>query len=154
MVQRCSDEGLLELAEVLLKEGEADPNGTTDTAAIPPTLMAANRGHGTVLELLFESGADFTLCAGDSRETVLHCLLKHGSGGGGDRGRYERALDLVLSKEEMLPQIAKIVNKRDALKNTALHYATQMWSQVHTYVLYSIAVLPIQLCHHVHGTLK
>ena len=63
-----------------------------------------------------------------SRETVLHCLLKHGSGGG-DKGRYEHALDLVLGKEELQPKIAKIVNKRDALKNTALHYATQMWSQ-------------------------
>ena len=71
MLQRCSDEGLLELAEVLLKDGEADPNGTTDTAAITPALMAANRGHGAVLELLFESGADFTLCTGDSREGIF-----------------------------------------------------------------------------------
>ena len=68
MLQRCSDEGLFELAEVLLKEGEVDPNGTTDSAAIPPALMAANRGHGAVLELLFEHGADFTLCTGDSRD--------------------------------------------------------------------------------------
>ena len=65
----------------------------------------------------------------DLRETVLHCLLKHGSGGR-DRGRYERALDLALGKDELQPQIVQIVNKRDALKNTALHYATQMWSQV------------------------
>ena len=67
---------------------------------------------------------------------MLHCLLKHGSGGG-DRGRYEDALDLVLGKEDsritdldkLRGQIGKIINRRDALKNTALHYATQMWSQ-------------------------
>lgn len=70
LLQRCSDEGLLELAEVLLKEGEVEPNGTTDTAAIPPALLAANRGHGDILELLFESGADFTLCTIDSRDTI------------------------------------------------------------------------------------
>ena len=68
MLQRCSHEGLLELAEVLLKEGEVDPDGTTDSAAIPPVLMAANRGHGALLELLFEYQADFTLCTGDSRD--------------------------------------------------------------------------------------
>ena len=66
---------------------------------------------------------------------MLHCLLKHGSGG--DKGRYEDALDIVLGLEDsritdlerLRAQIGKIVNWRDALKNTALHYATQMWSQ-------------------------
>ena len=130
LLQRCSNDGLLELAEVLLKEGEVDPNGTTDSAAIPPVLMAANGGHRSVLELLSESGADFTLCTGDSKETVLHCLLKHGKKRhAADRGRYEAALDLVLAKEELRAQVARVVNRRDALKNTALHYATQMWSQ-------------------------
>ena len=130
LLQRCSNDGLVELAEVLLKEGEVDPNGTTDSAAIPPVLMAANGGHRPVLELLAECGADFTLCTGDSKETVLHCLLKHGrKRRAADRGRYEDALDLLLGKEELRAQVARVVNRRDALKNTALHYATQMWSQ-------------------------
>ena len=35
----------------------------------------------------------------------------------------------MLGKEELRAQVARVVNRRDALKNTALHYATQMWSQ-------------------------
>ena len=34
-----------------------------------------------------------------------------------------------MSNEAVRPQILKIINKRDHLENTALHYATQMWPQ-------------------------
>ena len=36
---------------------------------------------------------------------------------------------MILSNEAVRPQILKIINKRDHLENTALHYATQMWPQ-------------------------
>jgi transient receptor potential cation channel subfamily A protein 1 len=126
LFQKSCDAGLADLAEVLLNEGEVDPNGVTDTAKIAPVLMAANRGHGKILELLFHFKADFTVSTGGSRETVLHCMLKHGRD---HRARYKEALEFVLTKEELTTDIQKIVNRRDELQNTALHYATQMWSQ-------------------------
>ena len=40
-----------------------------------------------------------------------------------------RSLEFILSDDGIQPQIVKIINKRDILENTALHYATQMWPQ-------------------------
>ncbi len=126
LLQKSCDAGLSHIVEALLKDGDVDPNGTTEGASIAPVLMAANKGYGKVLELLARYRADFTAVHGDTKETVLHCLLKHGKE---DRARYEEALEIVLTQSELSSDVAKIINRRDKAKNTALHYATQMWSQ-------------------------
>jgi hypothetical protein len=45
--------------------------------------------------------------------------------------RYEASLTFLLSTSDsgLASQVEKIINKKDLLGNTALHYATQKWSQ-------------------------
>jgi hypothetical protein len=45
--------------------------------------------------------------------------------------RYEASLTFLLSTSDsgLANQVDKIINKKDLLGNTALHYATQKWSQ-------------------------
>ena len=128
LLQKSAEAGLALITEALLKDGSADPNGITDQAPLAPLLLAANKGHLRILELLHEHKADFTrTCLNkDSLENVLHCLLKNGQE---DNPGYGECIEFVLNNEELSQDISKIVNKRDAIKNTPLHYATQMWPQ-------------------------
>ena len=125
-LQFCCHEGLFDLAEVLLKDGNVDPNRTTNETPIPPLHLAAQKGFGKVIQLLDEYHADFATIAGISNESVLHCLLKNGSRKGPN---YIEALEYILSCLDIRADIKKIVNKRDAQNNTPLHYATQKWPQ-------------------------
>jgi hypothetical protein len=45
--------------------------------------------------------------------------------------RYEASLTFLLSAADsgLASQVDRIINKKDLLGNTALHYATQKWSQ-------------------------
>ena len=126
MLQKCCDEGLHEFAEILLKDGSVNPDGITDTEEIVPVLKAAYNGHEKVIKLLQEYKADFRAISPESKESVLHCILKHGTAK--DEGFLE-CLSFVLGCEDIEDDIRRIVNKRDANNNTALHYATQMWPQ-------------------------
>ena len=125
-LQFCSHEGIDVLVEVLLKDGNVNPDGVTNETPIPPLHLAAQRGHPKVVQLLEEYKADFKTISGESHESVLHCLLKNGSG---KSPNYLEALQFVLDCEDIRKDIRKIVNKRDAQNNTALHYATQKWPQ-------------------------
>ena len=65
-----------------------------------------------------------------TNETVLHLVLKMQSDAG-TREDYQHCLDLLLDPgdPECLRQMKKLVNKKDDRGNTALHYASQKWSE-------------------------
>merc|ERR1712123_318310 len=117
------DKGLHEHVEVMLRKG-ASPN-------IPskPVLEAAFYGHHQVLMVLKNYNANFDVLSG-TKETVLHLVLKMQSDFG-TQDNYNKSLDVLLdeSNSQVFGQIKAMVNKKDDRSNTALHYATQKWSQ-------------------------
>eukprot|EP00095_Tigriopus_kingsejongensis_P004014 snap_masked-scaffold5_size1054832-processed-gene-0.1 protein:Tk04014 transcript:snap_masked-scaffold5_size1054832-processed-gene-0.1-mRNA-1 annotation:"transient receptor potential cation channel protein painless" len=127
LLQKACDLGLVSyVAEILNEEYEVNPDGVTEARAIPPILLAANRGHIGCIKELVQSKVSLDLTNVRTDETILHCLLK-----GGRRNDEHFVQDLldILGNEAIRSQIQKIINQRDLLENTALHYATQMWPQ-------------------------
>ena len=120
LLEQCCRAGLADFVQVLLRRG-ADPD------SFPAVLEAAERGDLAMLRLLRKHGADFTVTRRESRETVLHCLLK--SGAQEAEVSYMRCVDFLLNNqdEEFRVQIQSIINKRDINHQTALHYATEKW---------------------------
>lgn len=115
--------GFHDHVEVLLRKG-ANPNIESK-----PVLEAAFYGHDRVLQVLKNYSTKFDVM-NDSKETVLHIVLKRQS----DfslKENYERSLDVLLDKTntQIYEDMKAIVNKKDDRGNTALHYATQKWSQ-------------------------
>merc|ERR1719228_2580000 len=44
--------------------------------------------------------------------------------------KYRRCLEIILdAKGELRQQLTRVINKKDTLRNTALHYAAQLWGQ-------------------------
>jgi hypothetical protein len=46
-----------------------------------------------------------------------------------DKGKYEKSLEAILSgdpSENLRKEIRRIINRKDTLGNTALHYATMV----------------------------
>jgi hypothetical protein len=83
--------------------------------------------------VLHKYNADFTVLKKQTGETVLHRLLmREGTTAPGPRQpQWEESLHYLLSPTDssLKAQVDKIMNKKDLLGNTALHYATQKWSQ-------------------------
>ena len=115
--------GLHEHVELLLRRG-ADPNIQTK-----PVLEAAYFGHSRVLKLLKDYKADFSVTK-NTKENVLHLVLKMQSDNG-SKENYKECLDVLLDDRTpaFLDQMKKLVNMKDDLGNTCLHYATQLWDQ-------------------------
>ena len=67
-----------------------------------------------------------------TRETVLHLVLKKGAEGVGEE-QYAACLELLIGVEEDADaarrEMKRLVNRRDELGNTALHWAVQRWDQ-------------------------
>ncbi len=128
LLQLAADRGLAELARILLEVVGADPNAVTEKVSVPPLLFAAGRGHLAVMDLLLRHKADVAWAVSrDSGQNVLHCILKNG--GAENVQDYEECLKRILEDDLLRADVRKIMNKRDVLKNTPLHYATQLWSQ-------------------------
>ena len=83
----------IDTARVLVRDGGADPDGL-DSDGLPPSHRAASRGWKEMVEALLELGADATLQAGESGDTLLHVAVRSQSvelvgavlRGGGDAG--------------------------------------------------------------------
>lgn len=116
--------GLFEHVEILLRKG-ASPNTATD-----PVLEAAFFGHYRVFKVLKRSKTNFTVTKPGTKETVLHLILRMQSSTT-VRTDYQKCLDELLDARnpQVFIQMKKIINKKDDLSNTALHYGTQKWSQ-------------------------
>ncbi len=125
LLQLAVDGQLAGAVGVLLEEAGADPNGTTEKVPIAPVNFAAERADAAILGLLLKRKANVCLSrSSQSGETVLHSLLKHG-----EDGERRACLDLLLNDDGAKGDVRKIINKRDCLEFTPLHYAVQLWSQ-------------------------
>eukprot|EP00090_Calanus_glacialis_P031314 TRINITY_DN5156_c0_g1_i2.p1 TRINITY_DN5156_c0_g1~~TRINITY_DN5156_c0_g1_i2.p1 ORF type:complete len:1017 (+),score=254.13 TRINITY_DN5156_c0_g1_i2:291-3341(+) len=115
--------GLHEHVELLLRKG-VNPNTVTK-----PVLEAAFFGHHQVLKHLKAYNANFCVSTG-SKETILHLVLKMQSDFG-SKLNYDKCLEELIdpANPQVFDQIKSIINKKDDRSNTALHYATQKWSQ-------------------------
>eukprot|EP00092_Neocalanus_flemingeri_P011811 GFUD01012735.1.p1 GENE.GFUD01012735.1~~GFUD01012735.1.p1 ORF type:complete len:1017 (-),score=227.49 GFUD01012735.1:262-3312(-) len=115
--------GLHEHVELLLRKG-VNPNTVTK-----PVLEAAFFGHHRILRHLKLYNANFHVTTG-AKETVLHLILKMQSDFG-SKMDYEKSLEELIdpTNPQVFDQIKSIINKKDDRSNTALHYATQKWSQ-------------------------
>ena len=75
--------------------------------------------------------------AARSRNSVLHWVLKRPALDHGNRMTdYRASLDLLAKHSksaEYNDEISRVVNHRDELSNSPLHYATQQWDQVRTF---------------------
>ena len=128
LLQRAATGNLDEFADVLLSEG-VDPNYCPEESSAHPVHLAASRGHAEVLTVLKKHKADFTSVKKSTEETVLHRVLVRD-----DEYPIENlqnALNVILSEDDetFKSQIDQIINKRDLLGNTPLHYGTQKWPQ-------------------------
>ena len=140
LLQKCCDYGLASFAAVLLEAG-ASAAATTEETRTAAVVLAAYSGHAATLAVLLghkrgcgEPGKAARLDVQDrhSRETVLHYVLKMPKRmeGGDTVARYRRCLDLLLGCSGLAEaELRKVINKRDSEGNSALHYATQSWSQ-------------------------
>ena len=118
----AAEKGLEEHVALLLRRG-AGPN-----SAQQPLLEAAVHGHhGVLAALLADPRTDLGIVRAHTEETVLHHVLKMEEKGVPD-ANYHACLALLL-RGESRKTMAKLVNKRDSLGNTALHYATQRWPE-------------------------
>ena len=119
----AAEKGLEQHVALLLRRG-AGPNSREQ-----PLLEAACRGHhGVIGVLLADPRTDLAVLKVNTGETVLHMVLKMEQDGVA-AGDYEACLAELLQGETRQRAMAAIVNKKDSLGNTALHYATQRWPE-------------------------
>ena len=141
LLQKCCDYGLPEFAEALLAGG-ASGNQTTNEDTTKPVLLAAYSGHSSVLKVLLDHkertedksrAARLDVQDGHSRETILHHILKMPKKieSPGKVSDYQECFDLLFSSSSktVAAELEKMINKRDLEGNSALHCATQSWSQ-------------------------
>ncbi|XP_023344392.1 transient receptor potential cation channel protein painless [Eurytemora carolleeae] len=136
----------------LLNHG-VNPNLYSVENPVRPVLLASYRGHYQVLSVFVEEletalslgkvskvSPNFAVWSRDTQETCLHMILKKSHskallGLGSDselKGLdedYRKCLNILLSSEQVRSQLGRVINKRDILSYTPLHYAAQMWSQ-------------------------
>ncbi len=149
LVQRASEWGLPRHLRLLLRKG-LDPNAASPGTA-PALVLAARRGHADVLRVLREtaeqdgkgkSAADFGALDPRTGMSVLHNVLRRPFAEGSLKHsreemeeRYLQCLEVILGQGEegeggrFYSQLRGVINARDELDNTALHYATQQWPQ-------------------------
>ena len=127
LFQLCCQRGLADFVQTLLRKGVDPDKLTKDPDSFSAVLDAAERGDVGILRILKRYEADFTAVKLQSRETVLHCLLKRGTPGS-EEDRL-KCLSLLLSSadEEFGEKIKSIINRSDINGMVALHYATEKW---------------------------
>lgn len=122
LIQVSCDEGLPYHLELLLKVPGVDVNSFSIGKA-PGLILAAQSADVEVMKVLFaHEGLDVSVRHEGS--SVLHTVLRKPL----INKNYERCLDVVLDKSPK-KMLKEVINRKDTLGNTALHYATQMWPQ-------------------------
>ena len=133
LLQKCATGNLADFAEVLLQKEGVDARHCQGVWTSSPVLLAASRGHAEVLGVLKKHNADFTCVEKETKETVLHKILQKDENliENVSEESLENVLEVILSEddEKFKDGITTLVNSRDVLGNTPLHYATQKWSE-------------------------
>ena len=115
------EKGLHEHAALLLKKG-VDPNNKEN-----PILEVAYKGYSQVMRVLLQDPrTNIQVMKPLNRETILHLILKMDFEQT-SASDYEECLAVVFRHAKQ-DQLKLIVNKKDGLGSTALHYATQKWN--------------------------
>ena len=118
------EKNLHEHAALMLQKG-VDPNNKE-----MPILEVAYKGYHKVLEvLLSDPRTDLGCIKHQTRESVLHLILKM-EFEQSPQEAFRLCWKVIMSEKSQrrMEQLKKIINKKDGLGNTALHYATQKWS--------------------------
>jgi len=118
------EKGLHEHVLLLLKKG-VNPNNKEK-----PILEVAFKGYHQVLAVLVKDPrTDLLVEKPYTKETILHLILKM-EFEQANPCDYDNCLSVLLSRsKDTEKQISSIINKKDDLGNTALHYATQKWPE-------------------------
>ena len=146
-LQKASQMGYHQFVRLLLNYG-VNPNITTEENASRPVLLAAQRGHHETLQCFIDhnqknkmNNTNFAVWTRDTKETVLHLILKKshkkallGVGSSADLTKqdvnYRKCLNSLLNAEaDVTEQLTRVINKKDLIGNTPLHYAAQIWTQ-------------------------
>ena len=105
-----------------------------------PILIAAYRGDAETLKILFTHNANVSNAIyneNETNETILQLILRSGHGNSQEKKRFHQCLELLLGTDphdgvnvakRIKEEITQIVNYKDKFHNTALQYATRMWS--------------------------
>ena len=118
------EKNLHEHAALLLQKG-VDPNNKD-----MPILEVAYKGYHEVLEVLLrDQRTDIGCIKQQTRESILHLILKM-EFEQSSREAFNLCWRVIIKdkSQKRTEQLMKIINKKDGLGNTALHYATQKWS--------------------------
>ena len=156
VLQRAAQAGQHQFVSLLLTFG-TNPNITTQENATRPVLLAAMRGHHETVQCFVDhnlknkvNGTNFAVWTRDTKETILHLILKKshkkallGVGSVSDLKiqdeNYRKCLNVLLeSSSDTRDQLSRIINKKDLIGNTALHYAAQIWTQDDVTVLLNL----------------
>ena len=127
LLQKIAKEELPEFADILLEDDQVSPDATPFNEKMPPLLIAAKLGNAELMRILLLHKADVKIITPESRENILHAILKNGAEN--DQSKYQRCLQILWDFPEKHQMLTWMVNMRDVLGNTALHYATQYWDQ-------------------------
>ena len=132
-LQKCATANLADWAEALLQRSGVTARQRPGDWTSNPVLLAASRGHAEVLGVLKKYNADFAFVEEKTKETVLHKILQKDENlmHNVSEETLENVLDVILSggNEAFKAEITSLINSRDVLGNTPLHYATQKWSE-------------------------
>jgi len=132
----------------LLKIG-VNPNLYCAETPVRPLLLACYLGHHQVLQVFVDAVApglagrvspNFAAWSRDTQETALHMVLKKSNSRAlygvaseenimAKENDYSACLEVLFSREEVEDQLRRVINKKDTLSYTPLHYASQMWGQ-------------------------
>ena len=126
VVEVVCRKGLSDFAQVLFRKG-ANPNKFSPNSFSHPVIDAAEEGNCELLKVLKKNDANFTVSKKQTKETVLHSILKNATPG--KEKTYLRCLDVLLNDndEDFNSDMREIINKKDVNGNTALHYSTEKW---------------------------
>ena len=146
-LQKAAQMGYHQFVRILLNSG-VNPNIVTEENASRPILLAAHRGYYETLQCFIDhnqknktNATNFAVWTRDTKETVLHLILKKSHkkallniGSSEDMKKhdanYRKCLNVLLdSGTETSEQLSRVINKKDLIGNTALHYAAQIWTQ-------------------------
>ena len=146
-LQKASQLGYHQFVAVLLSGG-VNPNITTEENGTRPILLAAQRGHYEAIQCFIDHNqknkvnrANLAVWTRDTKETIMHLILKKshkkamlGISSQSDLQKqdvnYRKCFTVLLEAgSETIQDLKRVINKKDLVGNTALHYAAQIWKQ-------------------------
>ena len=129
LLQKAVEGKAFAYVESLLDQGNVDANGVSQDVVLPPIFIATRNGDVKAMKVLLKHGAMLSTILHYSKETVLHYLLKNGRQPGSNYEAFDQCVELLLGSKPNRNRLSTIINKRDAIGNTALHYASEKWDQ-------------------------